>query len=192
MSRSFYERPVLEVAEDLLGKLLVHGTTVGRVVETEAYAVEGDPACHTAHQKKARQFVARHPAGTSYVYLNYGVHWLFNLFTKYPSGDGLVLVRALEPVAGVQLMQERRNKLRLRDLCSGPGKIGQALAIGPDQHEQTLWGRGQALHLRDDGRSLGPVARDLRIGISKAVDFPWRFLLPESEHLSVPLTGKVS
>jgi DNA-3-methyladenine glycosylase len=187
----FFERDVLTVAHDLIGVELEWQGCSGIIVETEAYAVEGDAACHTASRPSAREFVARQPPGTAYVYLNYGMYWLFNLLVKGGAQDGLVLIRALEPRRGIGQMQERRRKLKAQELCSGPGKLGKALGITGEHHGTIMAGRGKptACGLRAASETTR-VITDIRVGISQAVDFPWRFLAADHPHVSVP-HGKV-
>ncbi len=161
----------------------------GRIVETEAYTAEGDEACHTFMRRGARKFVADHPAGTAYVYLNYGVHWLLNVLIKGGGGmrDGFVLVRAVEPTAGIELMRPRRGPAGLtmdvRNLCSGPGKLTQAFGILGSDHGADLCASVQRGFHRGE---MGELVADRRIGITKAADFPWRFLWKGSRHVSVP------
>jgi DNA-3-methyladenine glycosylase len=187
----FFERDVLTVAHDLIGVELEWQGCSGIIVETEAYAVEGDAACHTASRPSAREFVARQPPGTAYVYLNYGMYWLFNLLVKGGAQDGLVLIRALEPRRGIGQMQERRRKLKAQELCSGPGKLGKALGITGEHHGTIMAGRGKPASCGLRVASKTPrVITDIRVGISQAVDFPWRFLAADHPHVSVP-HGKV-
>lgn len=129
LSADFFERDVLDVAHDLIGVELIWRGCSGIIVETEAYAVEGDPACHTASRPSAREFVKSKPPGAAYVYFNYGMYWLFNLLVKGGERDGLILIRALEPTKGIESMQSRRSREKAQELCSGPGKLAQALAI---------------------------------------------------------------
>jgi DNA-3-methyladenine glycosylase len=187
----FFERDVLTVAHDLIGVELEWQGCSGIIVETEAYAVEGDAACHTASRPSAREFVANQPPGTAYVYLNYGMYWLFNLLVKGGAQDGLVLIRALEPRRGIGQMQERRCKLKPQELCSGPGKLGKALGITGEHHGTIMAGRGKPTACGLRAASEKPrVITDIRVGISQAVDFPWRFLAADHPHVSVP-HGKV-
>ena len=187
LGRDFFERDVLTVARDLIGVELEWQGCSGIIVETEAYAVEGDLACHTASRPSARDFVHKQPAGTAYVYLNYGMYWLFNLLVKGGRQDGLVLIRALEPKRGIEQMQQRRNKQKPSELCSGPGKLGMALGITGADHGTLMAGRGRPPQC---GLLLpsGPmnVLADIRVGISQAVDHPWRFLAADHPHVSVP------
>ena len=193
LGTDFFTRDVLIVARELVGVELVWNGCSGIIVETEAYAVEGDPACHTAHRPSARDFVKQMPPGAAYVYFNYGMYWLFNLHVKGSERDGLILIRALEPVKGIELMQFRRKKEKLSELCSGPGKLALALDIHGEHHSTPMAGRGKpaGVGLRMTDRfSPNDVVADVRVGISQAADFPWRFLAQGSPHVSVPF-GKV-
>lgn len=183
----FFKRDVLEVARDLVGVELVWHGCSGIIVETEAYAVEDDPACHTASRPSAREFVRSRPPGAAYVYLNYGMYWLFNLLVKGGSRDGLILIRALEPRAGLMEMQSRRNRRKEHELCSGPGKLAQALGIDGGHHGVAMAGRGRrpGCGLRAPNSAGHEVVSDVRVGISQAVDFPWRFLARDNPHVSV-------
>jgi DNA-3-methyladenine glycosylase len=131
------------------------------------------------------------PPGAAYVYFNYGMYWLFNLLVKGGSADGLVLIRALEPRTGIEAMRQRRAKQKLSDLCSGPGKLALALGIGGIHHGTPMAGPG-----RPPGCGLRPapqpveVLTDIRVGISQAIDYPWRFVAKDSPYLSVRY-GKV-
>ena len=193
LKRDFFERDVLEVARDLVGVELVWHGCSGIIIETEAYAVENDPACHTASRPSAREFVKSKPPGTAYVYFNYGMYWFFNLLVKGGTHDGLILIRALEPKRGIEAMQQRRKREKLHELCSGPGKLAVALGITGADHGTIMAGRGKlpgcGLRMPQDA-SEREVVTDIRVGISQAVDFPWRFLSRHSPHLSVK-HGKV-
>ena len=129
IDRAFFETDPLTCAQSLIGCELVWGKTAGRIVETEAYAEHNDQASHTFLRQGAREFIKMNPAGTLYVYLNYGVHWLLNFLVKGEITNGFVLIRALEPTDGRALMTQRRATRADRNLCSGPGKLTQALAI---------------------------------------------------------------
>lgn len=186
LGTDFFERDVLEVARGLVGVELVWQGCSGVIVETEAYAVEGDPACHTASRPSARAFVQERPPGAAYVYFNYGMYWLFNLLVKGGGRDGLILIRALEPRRGIPEMRARRGRDRLEDLCSGPGKLALALGIGGGHHGTPLAGRGRpaGVGLRSPAQPVEVLA-DVRVGISQAADYPWRFLAAGSPHVSV-------
>jgi DNA-3-methyladenine glycosylase len=193
LATPFFQRDVLVVARELIGVELVWHCCGGIIVETEAYAVEGDEACHTASRPSAREFVKSMPPGAAYVYLNYGMYWLFNLLVKGGGRDGLVLIRAIEPKNGITTMMRRRDMERIEDLCSGPGKLGMALAITGEDHGTPMTGRGRpaGVGLRMPKSASGhEVAEDIRVGISKAAGHPWRFLAKWNAHVSVP-HGKV-
>ncbi|WP_395716420.1 DNA-3-methyladenine glycosylase [Prosthecobacter sp.] len=187
LKRDFFERDVLDVARDLVGVELVWNGCSGIIIETEAYAVEDDPACHTASRPSAREFVRSKPPGTAYVYFNYGMYWLFNLLVKGGSRDGLILIRALEPRRGIEAMQRRRQRGKLHELCSGPGKLAMALGFTGNDHGTILCGSGKpaGCGLKWSQDEKHDVVTDIRVGISQAVDFPWRFLSRHSPHLSV-------
>ncbi len=182
--RRFFRLPPEECARRLVGAALVWDGCSGVVVECEAYAAAGDEACHTFRRPSAREFVARQPAGTAYVYLNYGVHWLFNVLVKGDS-DGFVLIRALDPRGGLPAMQQRRPALPPHRLCAGPGRLTKALGIHGGHHGLDLCatpGRG----FREEERDV-PVAAGPRIGISRARELPWRFGWAGHRGLSAPL-----
>jgi DNA-3-methyladenine glycosylase len=193
LATPFFQRDVLVVARDLIGVELVWKGCSGIIVETEAYGVVDDLASHVASRPSTREFVRTNPAGTAYVYFNYGMYWLFNLLVKGGPRDGLILIRALEPVQGIAAMKARRGKDRLQDLCSGPGKLAVALGITGADHGTPMAGRGRprdvGLRLPSSG-TAHDVAEDIRVGISKAVNHPWRFLSRHHPHVSVP-HGKV-
>jgi DNA-3-methyladenine glycosylase len=182
---SFYDRPVVEVAEDLLGCVVRNGETAGRIVETEAYH-HSEPACHAYVGLTPRTRVLFGPPGVAYVYRSYGIHALLNAVCE-PEGEGTaVLIRALEPLAGVDLMRERRGVEDVRALCSGPGKLTQALGIGLELNDTSLDGGPIAFEPRPPGE-LPPSAACERIGITRAVELPWRFCEIGSRHLSRPI-----
>jgi DNA-3-methyladenine glycosylase len=185
ISRPFFQTDPLTCAQALIGCELVWGKTAGRIVETEAYAEHNDQASHTFLRRGTREFIAIYPAGTLYVYLNYGVHWLLNFLVKGESANGFVLIRALEPTDGHDLMRQRRAGQEDRNLCSGPGKLTQAMAI-----DQTLHGRDffQISSARLTlPRQPVTVEIDRRVGITKSVELDWRFLLAGSAFVSVPI-----
>lgn len=189
LARSFFERPFLDVARDLVGCTLVWDGCAGMIVELEAYAVEGDAACHTMSRPSAREFVARHPAGAAYVYLNYGMYWLLNVLVKGGGADGIILLRALEPSAGLELMCQRRGRERPQDLCSGPGKLGRAMNLSRNDHGRELAGPARGRRQRGfqprHPDLLPELIADARIGISRATELPWRFSLRGNPHVSV-------
>lgn len=181
-SFGFFDRPHLTVARDLVGCMLFWDKVGGVIVETEAYAVEDDPACHTAFRPSARIFVEANQPGAVYVYINYGLHWLLNVLAR----DGIVLIRAIQPTVGIETMAARRNQTRDIALCSGPGKLGQALALSRADHGTSLLTPDRHIISRDIGFDSRRIVADSRVGISKAVDRPWRFLLSDSPYVSVP------
>jgi DNA-3-methyladenine glycosylase len=186
LRHSFFARAPLVCARELIGAELVWGRCRGRIVETEAYAALGDEASHTFVHRGTREFLERNPPGTAYVYLNYGVHWLFNVLVKGGGGadDGFVLVRALEPTHGLAQMRRRRGLEQVRKLCSGPGKLTRALGIDGRAHGRDLCAspaHGLAIELLPAPQ----IVADQRVGITRSADLPWRFLAAESPFVSV-------
>ncbi|BCS34218.1 putative 3-methyladenine DNA glycosylase [Luteitalea sp. TBR-22] len=188
---SFYARPTLQVAADLIGMRLRHeapdGTTAGLIVEVEAYIGEDDPACHAAPGPTRRNAPLYGPPGLAYVYFNYGMHWLVNAVTEADGAPAAVLIRALEPVEGLDLMRSRRAPHRAAgeggfvgrdaDLCRGPGNLTRALAITGMQNCQPLW-EGALRIERPSRRPSRPVAWSPRIGIRVGQDRLWRAYVP--------------
>lgn len=185
IARSFFERDPLTCARELIGCELVWGKCAGVIVETEAYSVRDDEACHAFSRPSTRAFIARHVPGIAYVYLNYGVHWLLNVLVKGGTEDGFVLFRALEPTRGVELMAERRGVTKPTALCSGPGKLTQALAVTGADDQRDLCA-SKTVGFRGTPGALSAVA-DVRIGITRSAHHPWRYLVPGNPHVSVPL-----
>ena len=185
----FFARDALVCAQDLLGCTLHHRDCSGIVVETEAYRAVGDEACHTFFKRNARTFVDVNETGACYIYLNYGVHWLLNILTRSTTGDeGFVLIRAVEPITGLTDMHQRRTKskkLKDADLCSGPGKLTQAMGIGPGYHETDLTSPTSEVFFTAR-TSVPDIVTGPRIGITKATDLPWRYGIKGSKHLSRP------
>ena len=181
----FYARPALEVAHALIGCVVDHAGTSGVIVETEAYH-ESEPACHAFVGLTRRTRPLFGPPGRAYVYRSYGIHSLLNAVCD-PEGIGAaVLVRALEPLDGVEAMQERRGLSGLRDLCSGPGKLSQALGIGLE-HDDTDLATGPVRILAPPAGQVAPErVVGPRIGISKAADLPWRICAAGSRFVSRP------
>jgi len=196
LDRSFYARPSLVVAQELLGKVLVHqvGTarTSGVIVEVEAYIGESDPACHAAPGPTRRNAPLYGDPGFAYVYLNYGIHCLMNVVTEGRGSPAAILIRALEPVDGVSLMRRRRARsapgapgLRgLPDvaLCRGPGNLSRAMAITLRQNGLDLC--GSRVYVEERDAWSGPVAWTSRIGIRVGTDRPWRAYVVESDAVS--------
>jgi DNA-3-methyladenine glycosylase len=189
LERTFFQRDPVTCARELIGCELVWKSCAGIVVETEAYAAINDEACHTFARPSARDFVVKHRAGAAYVYFNYGMYWLLNVLVKGGSEDGFVLLRAIEPVRGADVMTRRRLAHRNtklshpRMLCSGPGKLALALGVDGRDHGRDLC-RLKTIGFRPPPHAVDVVA-DLRVGISKAAHLPWRFLLRDSPFVSV-------
>jgi DNA-3-methyladenine glycosylase len=182
ISPEFFRRDPLTCARELIGAELVWGRCAGIVVETEAYAAVDDEASHTFVRPSAREFVSRHGAGTAYVYFSYGAHWMLNVLVKGEL-NGFVLFRALEPTRGISLMKRRRGLDDVRKLCSGPGKLTQALDITRRHHEMDLCRDPAHCFVRD--RESAEAVADRRIGITKSAHLPWRFTLRGSPFVSV-------
>jgi DNA-3-methyladenine glycosylase len=182
LRRNFFDRSVHKVAPELIGATLLVGGVGGRIVEVEAYH-HTDPAAHSFHGPTARNEVMFGPPGSVYVYRSYGIHWCLNFVCEAAGSASAVLIRALEPTVGLAAMRRRRGLSDERTLCSGPGKLTEALAV-------TIKHNGLALdkppfELR--ARAAVPeIAVGPRIGITKAVDEPWRYGLKSSPFLSKP------
>jgi DNA-3-methyladenine glycosylase len=183
IGREFFQRDTLLCASELVGTTLIWGRCQGMVVETEAYLTEEDEACHTFSRPSTREFVQRNKPGVAYIYFNYGMHWMLNVLIKGGPRDGLILIRAIEPRRGIALMKKRRGTDDLRHLCSGPGKLTQALDITNRHHELDL--------CADPRHGFAPcetpiidVVADARIGISRSAHYPWRFTLRGSKFVS--------
>lgn len=185
LPRDFYARPTLDVARDLLGKVLVHrspeGTTAGMIVEVEAYIGEDDPACHAAAGPTRRNAPLYGTPGHAYVYLNYGLHYLVNAVTEATGAPAAVLIRALAPLEGQALMQARRGGLRWRTgkgrvpepaLCRGPGNLSAAMGIDLAQNTRPLFRR--PLTIEDHQLDIGRITWGPRVGITKGTEHHWR------------------
>lgn len=189
LAPAFFARDPLACARELVGLELVHGECRGRILETEAYHEIDDPACHLFTRPSAREFARRNPPGTAYVYLNYGVHWLVNVLCQdtRSGAAGFVLFRALEPLAGLTAMEERRKTRDPLRLCSGPGKLTAAFGIDGSHHGRPLVEEPDfCLVHPTKGTSPRPqVVADRRIGISAGKDLEWRFLAKDHPGVSV-------
>ena len=181
---AFFRRPAEIVARELLGAVIVSSIgdepTTARIVETEAYLGYDDPASHGyLHRRNVRNQALFGPPGTWYVYLSYGMHWCANLVCQRTGLASAVLLRALEPIDGLEIMRRRRGVLADRELCSGPGKLCQALGITRDLDGRTMAGSDVVVHrARSTEESTAVVTP--RIGITKAIDWPLRFTLAGS------------
>lgn len=191
LPRAFFERDPVTCARELIGCTLEWEGCAGIIVETEAYAAVGDEACHTWSRPSAREFVSKHKPGAAYVYFNYGMYWMLNVLVKGTDGqEGFVLFRALEPTEGLSQMRERRATARKTGsgelpptaLCSGPGKMAQALGVTGEDHGRDFCA-DSAMGIYAAGSPV-KVATCVRIGISRAQEFPWRFLFHGSRHVS--------
>jgi DNA-3-methyladenine glycosylase len=182
LGRDFYARSVHDVARDLVGCFVRHGETAGRIVEAESYHMD-EPACHAYVGLTERTRPLFGPPGHAYVYFSYGIHSLLNAVAE-PEGTGAaVLIRALEPVDGLDVMRRRRGVERATELCSGPAKLTQALEIGLSLNGSSLLdGPIEVLERESQPR----IAIGERIGITKAADLPLRFCDADSPHVSRP------
>jgi len=193
LQRSFYERPTEQVARNLLGKVLVHRleghTLTGRIVEVEAYVGVHDPAAHAAAGRTPRTDVLFGSGGHAYVYLIYGMYECLNLVAEAAGSPGCVLVRALEPLDGIDEMRRRRRVDRLEAIASGPGKLTRAMGI-TRAHTGVDVTRGNLIVCSGDATGApikaGQIVAGPRIGITKAVDWPLRFHLAGSRFVSRP------
>jgi len=193
----YFARPTLEVARDLLGCLLVHdapvGRLAGRIVETEAYT-QDDPALHgwkatfgdegfVLPEGRAADLFA--PPGTAYVYLIYYTNWLLNVVTEPEGTAGAVLIRALEPVEGIETMRQNRPAARRdRDLTNGPGKLTQALGVADGAFHRTDLTRPPLYFAKPEARGAFEIAATSRIGLTRGVERPWRFLVAGHPYVS--------
>ena len=183
MRRSFYDRPVLDVAPDLVGCVVAHGATSGVIVETEAYH-QSEPACHAYVGVTERTSTLFGRPGVAYVYRSYGIHAMLNAVCERAGVGAAVLIRALEPLEGVDLMRARRGVHAVRQLCSGPGKLTQALDIEL-RHNRTDLVHGEiTIEPRPPAWRDVSIAVDARIGITKAAELPWRFSAAGSPYVS--------
>ena len=185
LSVSFFRRDPLICARELIGTELIWGRCSAIIVETEAYTAINDEAAHTFTRPSARAFIERNKPGAAYVYFNYGVHWMLNVLVK-GKVNGFVLIRALEPRRGISLMKKRRGIEDERRLCSGPGKLTQALDITGRHHEMDLCSDPRHCFVRGANASVDLVASK-RIGITRSADFPWRFTLRGNPFISRPV-----
>jgi DNA-3-methyladenine glycosylase len=176
---------VHDVARDLIGCTVVHAETAGVIVETESYHAD-DPACHAYGGPTPRSSVLFGPPAHAYVYFSYGIHSLLN-FVAEPEGEAAAaLIRALEPVEGIDTMRTRRGVERIEDLCSGPGKLTEALGITLDLNGVPLATGPIEVLGRGEERSVPEVVTGPRIGITKAIEHPWRFCAAGNRFVSKP------
>jgi DNA-3-methyladenine glycosylase len=186
LKRSFYDRDTSEVARDLLGKVVVHGPTAGRIIETEAYPGGDDLASHSARGITERTRVIFGRPGHAYVYFIYGMYECLNVVVGAPGTPGCVLIRALEPLAGIDIMRRRRPAARqLEDLTSGPGKLTLALGITRAHYGADLT-RGSLVIRQSAQPCAFAIAVTPRVGITHCVDRPLRFLIRDNPFVSAP------
>ena len=192
LGRGFFARPTLDVAPDLLNKVLVAPGVAGRIVEVEAYRGDDDPGSHAHRGPTPRTEVMFGPAGHLYVYFTYGMHWCANVVTDRRGVPGAVLLRAVTPLRGLPAMRSRRPAVvRDRDLANGPAKLARAFDLTGRHDGADLVHGVHGVSIRDDG--VSPPARPsvgTRIGLSRGVDLPWRFAVPGVTEVSRPVPGR--
>jgi len=184
--RDFYDRPTLQVAVDLLGKILIYehdGIRLGgRLVEVEAYIGEDDPACHAYRGRTPRNAIMYGDPGFLYVYFTYGNHYMLNIVTERKGFPAAVLLRGMEPLYGIDIMMENRGVIKPIDIASGPGKMAKALGITTAQKGEDL--TSKRIYLLDDKQEVGEIWQSPRIGLSDGRDKSWRFYLPDNPNVS--------
>ena len=185
LPRGFYDRDTRTVAKELLGKILVHetgeGACSGKIVETEAYLGKRDAACHASAGLTKRTSIMFGGPGMAYVYFNYGMHYCFNAVTLPEGKAGAVLIRAVEPLTGIELMKKRRNTDVLENLASGPGKLTSALAIGKTCNGADL--TSGALYIKNN-REKFVICNSARVGITRAVNLRLRYFIKDNSFVS--------
>jgi DNA-3-methyladenine glycosylase len=184
LRRSFFDRSVHQVAPELIGATLLVNGVGGRIVEVEAYH-HTDPAAHSYRGPTARNAVMFGPPGVAYVYRSYGIHWCLNFVCEQAGSASAILIRALEPVSGIAAMRRRRGLAEERQLCSGPGKLCEALGV-TDRHNGLPLDRAP-FELRARAGKVD-IVRGVRIGITKAIEKPWRYGMKGSRFLSRPFS----
>jgi DNA-3-methyladenine glycosylase len=185
LKRGFFDRSVHKIAPELIGATLLVNGVGGRIVEVEAYH-QTDPAAHSYRGPTARNAVMFGPPGYAYVYRSYGIHWCLNFVCEAAGSASAVLIRALEPCDGLAAMRRRRGLAQARQLCSGPGKLCQALGVSSRHNGLPLDRAPFELYARE---GKAEVVTGVRVGISKAVEKPWRYGLMGSRFLSKPFSA---
>jgi DNA-3-methyladenine glycosylase len=185
LTAEFYERPVLEVARELIGCVVEHGASSGVIVETEAYH-DSEPACHAFVGLTTRTSTLFGAPGRAYVYRSYGIHALLNAVCEPPGIGAAVLIRALEPLTGIDAMRRRRGLQRDLDLCSGPGKLTQALDVELRHNGLDLTTGPLLIRPRQQAWRAPQILAGPRVGITKAAELPWRFSVAGSPYVSRP------
>lgn len=186
---AFYAQPTLDLARAVLGKTLVRaspeGLSGGVIVEVEGYICAIDPAAHGFQRETPRTRIMYGPPGHAYIYFNYGMHWMLNISSEPERVGGAVLLRAIQPTVGLELIRQRRGgAMPLRDLARGPGRICAALGLGKEENGLSF--TGDTLWLEDEP-GLAPeavIATSGRVGITKGTEFPWRFYLTGNPYVS--------
>lgn len=192
LDRNFYLRPGLVVAQELIGKQLVHhspeGTTKGIIVEVEAYMGPKDAAAHSYNAPKTgRTAIQYGPGGYAYVYSIYGLHSCINVVANQEEIPEAVLIRALQPTAGIALMQQRRKRQSIRELCNGPGKLSQAMGITKEHYGIDLCGDELFVEAVDAAKPIVFATKRINIDYAgEAADYLWRFVLRDNPYISVP------
>lgn len=186
MERNFFEENTVEVAKKLLGCFLVHktkeGKCVGKIVETEAY-LKDDPASHSFNGKTLRNEPMFGRAGTAYVYFTYGMHYCFNIVTNKKGIGEAVLIRALEPIEGIELMKKRRGISEIQNLCNGPAKLVQAMGITKAYNRADLL-KGNLIIFRPKKREFFEIACGKRVGITRGKELEYRFWIKGNQFVS--------
>lgn len=185
MNREFFDRSVHQVARELIGWQLAVGETAGVIVETEAYEA-ADPACHAYIGRTRRNEVLFGPPGHAYVYLSYGIHSLLNFVTEREGTASAVLIRALEPARGIEVMKDRRGRDQVEELCSGPGKLTEALGVGLELNGADLLAPPFELAPPREVWAGVEIVTGPRIGITRAAELPWRYCVSGSRFVSRP------
>jgi DNA-3-methyladenine glycosylase len=181
LGKKFFNRPTVELAKALLGKFLVHGNLRGKIVETEAYLYRDDPACHAGRGITSRNKPMFGSAGRSYVYFIYGMYHCLNIVSGKIGEGEAVLIRALEPVDGINLMMRRRKTNKIENLCNGPGKLAQALGITTKHNNLSLM--DGKLHIQNS-REKPEIESSRRIGLSAGNDLELRFFIKGNKFVS--------
>ena len=181
LNRTFYSRNTEKVAKELLGKILVHKKCKGRIVETEAYFGDKDPASHAFGKVTNRNILMYKRPGTAYVYFTYGNHWMFNVVTEKEGVPGAVLIRAVEPLEGIEIMKRRRNTKDVKNLTNGPGKLTKAFGIGKEQNGLDLLKSDLFIEGSD---SNFDIVKTTRVGISKGKEKLLRFYIKGNDFVS--------
>ncbi len=187
LNRSFYNRATLTVARELLGTYLIrrigHEQLIGKIVEVEAYIGEDDPACHASRGKTNRTALMFGPPGYAYIYFIYGMYYCLNAVTEAEGFPAAVLIRAVQPIAGIEKMKKLRKNSRLHQLTNGPGKLCQAFALDKGLNGVDLCS-GEVFISAGEAVSTAHISVSSRIGIREGKDAPWRFYIKDNAFLS--------